>query len=159
MFDKKVSSSMTQVQRVEFQKYGCLSRAIMRVCGQNAVEDFCAKFEKWFRHEYYGMPQGDKVEAILNDLGYTAIADENDFTDVLRRFQNGNAVIVLSHVSLNGDDSSVINHASVLYSITANSFQLWTTSQDGWEGLLPLFAREKWAGKKCHGLSVRLKTK
>lgn len=47
---------MTEDQHKDFLLYGCVSRAIMKVCGLDSTEDFCAAYEKWFRDEYYGMP-------------------------------------------------------------------------------------------------------
>lgn len=147
---------MTKKQKEDFLLYGCMSRAIMKVCGQNSVEEFCARYEKWFRPEYYGMPRGDKLSNIFADLGYNPIADESDFDSVFSRFKNGDGIIALSHVSFNRGETNELNHASVIHDMSDSSFQIWTSSQDGSAGILPPFDKQFWTDKKFHGLSLTI---
>lgn len=146
---------MTDSEKVEFLKYGCLSRAIIKICDGPSIEEFCAKYNQWFRTEYYGMPQGDKVALILRDFGYSVIADEWGFDDVRKRVESGNKVLLLSHVSLNDGETHEINHVSVLEAISDEGFTIWTSSQNGWAGTLPEFKKLLWTEKKCHGLSLQ----
>lgn len=102
------------------------------------------------------MPRGDKLSGIFLDLGYKPIADEWDFESVLARFKNGDGIIALSHVSLNHGETNELNHASVIHDMSDNSFQIWTSSQDGNSGILPHFNKQFWVDKKFHGLSVSI---
>jgi hypothetical protein len=145
---------MIEYQKEEFKKYGCMSRAIMEICGLPSIEDFCASYSVYFREEYFGMPKDDKLGIILSGLGFLGVSDEWDFEVVRGKFDSDSKVIVLSHVSLNEGDSSELNHASVLHSITPDSFQLWTSFQDGSSGFLPSFSNQFWVDKKCHGLCL-----
>jgi len=126
----------------------------MKVCGFDSTNDFCAKYEKWFRDECYGMPKTEKIGCILNDLGYKALADEYDFEVIQQRFESGADVIIFSHVSLNLTEDSELNHASVLHDISDSQFVLWTTFQNGSSKILPPFEKLLWRTKKCHGLPV-----
>jgi len=147
---------MTEHQKTQFLNYGCLSRAIMTACNGPSIDDFCAKYDDLFITDYYGMLQADKIEHVIKDLGYVIIADEWDFDSVRAKFEDGNKVVLLSHVSLNKDESAIVNHASVLVSISVEAFQIWTSSQNGNAGVLPPFVRALWNEKRFHGLALRM---
>jgi hypothetical protein len=91
-------------------------------------------------------------------LGFAIIAHDYDYDAVQVHFEEGCKVIVLSHVSLNGDDTSELNHSSLLNNIDNNGFELWTAFQNGNTAILPPFDKAKWGDKKCHGLSVALRS-
>jgi len=146
---------MTTEKNAEFLKYGCMSKAIMRVCSFGSVDDFCTRFEKWFCKEYYGMPQGDKVVAILRELGFEIVGSGLSLGACAKCISEGQSIIVLSRVSLNEGEPNEISHASVLESVDAQGFVLWTSSQNGWSGLLPKLPSANWSLKGCSGVGVR----
>lgn len=145
---------MTDSEKVEFKKYGCLSKAIMKACSADiSVEDFCAKYQSLFYPQYYGMPRFEERPNIIKDFGYLIVSDEWDFNSVRDAFGLGHPVITSSHVMpIDGDDSE-LNHSTVLHSISDTDFQVWSYFQDGSEGLIhPKFPKAWWMEKKFHGL-------
>lgn len=144
---------MTDFQKAEFLKYGCLSKAIIKACdSQISVGDFCAKYGEWFRPEFYGMPIADKIPLIIQDFGFRISADEWDFYSVRASLFDGKPVITFSHVMLKDGDGAEFNHATVLHSIADDSFQVWSYFQSGNEGLMSAFPISWWVEKKFHGL-------
>lgn len=144
---------MTDSEKVEFKKYGCLSKAIIKACDSDiSIEDFCAKYHSLFYPQFYGMPRFEERPNIIKDFGYLIVSDEWDFEVVLKEFSDGHPIITMSHVMLREGDDSELNHSTVLHSISDNDFQIWTAYQNGFDDLMPLFPRRWWVEKKFHGL-------
>jgi hypothetical protein len=156
---------MTPQEEAQFEIFGCIPRSLIQLAEriQKPVtrEEFCNRFGHMFHNPQtqYGLLNPDFIPEIARALCLpgeagapaTKLVGVPDYDKVATLHRTGSKILVASHVDLNAGSTNPVNHCSVLHAIDAQSFTLWTPSQDGSDHILP-FPRSAWAEKQCQGM-------
>jgi hypothetical protein len=157
---------MTPEQELQFNSFGCIPRCLIqlaeRIHRPITKQEFCKRFGHRFHNPptQYGLLNPDYIAEIARDLSLPGekgsppndISFVADYDKVATRHKTGSLVLIESLINLNDGATDPKGHCSVLHAIDAQSFTLWTPSQDGNDYIIPPFQRSAWAEKKCRGI-------
>jgi hypothetical protein len=157
---------MTPQEEAQFKLFGCIPRCLIQLAEriQKPVtkEEFCNRFGHRFHNPktQYGLLNPDFIPEIARALSLPGekgtppkdISFVGDYDQVATLHKTGSMVLVESQINLNEGATDPLGHCSVLHAIDAQTFTLWTPSQDGNDYIIPPFQRSAWAEKKCRGI-------
>lgn len=160
------ANKMTTEQESQFNKFGCIPRCLINLAEkiQKPItkQEFCDRFAHRFHNPQtqYGLLNPDYIPEIARALSLpgakgsvsTELAFVEDYDKVAVLHRTGSLVLIESRINLNEGATDSVGHCSVLQEIDAESFTLWTPSQDGKDYVLQPFPKTHWVAKQCRGM-------
>ncbi len=148
---------MTEQQKEQFKLFGCIPRCIIELAQRMGEEINADKFSRRFIGCFsnpatqFGLFDEVHLPRVLRELKLaTGLRVINDYDEVKQKRDAGLKVLVYSGIDLNSACDGVRHHCSILESMDAGAFKLWTPTQDGNAALLRCPV-DWWASKNCSG--------